>query len=370
MKFINAYYEDFLKNRKNRKIIQFGASSVWNYYHKMFPDISSEVLDNTLFIVDNNPLKQGNNLEFDGRRISIKGVEELKKEDNYIILITVALAYHKSICEQLLGLNLPDNIECYSLPLMTYSFEEADNTCVSRYFKEHTIVVNKPIIHSFWFSGEEKPELYKKCVNSWHQYCPEFEIIEWTTENYDVTKNQYMKEAFEHRKWAFVSDYARLDVLYQYGGIYLDMDVELLAPLAPLLKADSFFCRQEDGALELGSGFGVQAGDSLIGELLDTYRERKLVMKDGQIDKTPQPEWISEDLKRHGILRSHDSQIVGNRLILSNDYISCSAGENCIPNAKLGIHWHNGGWLDEKDRKMLRDSSEAKDELIEKYFKL
>lgn len=370
MKFINISYEAFLSNKKDKRIIQFGASSAWHYYLKIFPNISSEVLDNTLFIVDNNPSKQGQKFEIDGRRITVKDAGELKKEDNYIILITVSLAYQNSICEQLLELNLPDNVECYSLPLMAYCFDEADNTCVGQYFNEHTALVNKPTIHSFWFSGEEKPELYKRCIDSWYKYCPEFEIIEWNAENYDVTKNQYMKEAFEHRKWAFVSDYARLDILYQHGGIYLDMDVELLASLTPLLKADSFFCRQEDGTLELGSGFGVQAGDPLIGELLETYRNRKFILEDGQMDKTPQPEWISEVLKRHGIMKCHNSQIAGNRLILSNDYISCSAGKNSTQNAKLGIHWHNGGWLDDKDRKLIKDSFEVKDEVIEKYFKL
>ena len=177
-----------------------------------------------------------------------------------------------------------------------------------------------------------------------------------------------MREAFIHKKWAFVSDYARLDVLYQYGGIYLDMDVELLAPLAPFLRADSFFCRQEDGTLELGSGFGVQTKDSLIGELLDTYRDRKFILEDGSMDKTPQPEWIDVVLNQNGIKKNHDSQVIANRLILSNDYISCSAGDHSTQNAKLGIHWHNGGWLEEQERKLIKDSFAAKEEVIQKYF--
>lgn len=369
MEFVNDKYEDFKKNRGNRKIIHFGASSAWHYYLKIFPDISTEVLDNTLFIVDNDLSKQGKDWEISGRRIPIRDVRSLKNEDNFIVLITVALAYQHDICKQLLELNLPDNIECYSLMLMAYCFDEVDNTCVNKYFKAHTIPVNKPIIHSFWFSGEKKPELYQKCVDSWHQYCPEFEIVEWNTKNYDVTKNQYMKEAFEHKKWAFVSDYARLDVIYEYGGIYMDMDVELLNSPAKLLRAESFFCRQEDGLLELGSGFGATAGNSFIKDMLDTYTNRKLILNDGSIDMTPQPEWLGDILEKHGFYRCHDSQIIGNSLVLSNDYITCFAGNGSTEHAKLGIHWHNSAWVEEKDRKLMRDSLEAKDMLIEKYFK-
>lgn len=368
MKFINIPYEDFLKKIGTRKIIQFGASSAWHYYLQAFHDISSDVLDHTLFIVDNDPSKQGGIFKIHGKDFLVEDVEKIKEEKDYVILITVSIAYQKEVCEQLLSLNLPEKIECYSLPLMTYNFDETDNACVELYFDKHRDVVNKPVIHSFWFSGEEKPELYKRCIDSWYRFCPKFEIIEWNTENYDVTKNRYMYEAFEHRKWAFVSDYARLDILYQYGGIYMDMDVELLAPIDHLLKADSFFCRQEDGFLELGSGFGVLPGDSLIQEMLTTYKNRRFILENGQMDKTPQPEWLNGILKKYGIDKCYDSQIVGGRLILSNDYISSVTGGDSLRTAKLGVHWHNGGWLDEEERKLIKDSLALKEELVTRFF--
>lgn len=368
MKFINSPYEEFLKNIGKRKIIQFGASSAWHYYLQAFPDISKMVLDRTAFIVDNDPSKQGKKFEICEKTFCVENVEKVRKEKNYVILITVSIAYQKSVCEQLLSLNLPDYIECYSLPLMTYSFQKPDNTCVDLYFDQHTEVVNQPILHSFWFSEEEKPELYQRCLDSWRRFCLGFEIKEWNTKNYDVTKNPYMYEAFINRKWAFVSDYARLDILYQYGGIYMDMDVELFAPIDYLLKADSFFCRQEDGFLELGSGFGVLPGDSLVQEMLATYENRKLILENGQMDKTPQPEWLSGVLRKHGIDKCHDSQIVDGRLILSNDYISSVTGEVSFQTARLGVHWHNGGWLEEQERRLIKDSLAAKEELVTGIF--
>ncbi len=369
MIFKNSTYESLKEKIGNRKIIQFGASSAWHYYSKVFPDIVETVVDHTAFIVDNDAAKQGTELVIADRRLSVVPVERIAEANDFVILITVSLAYQKSICEQLIEMRLPEHTECYSLPLMTFRTQNADNTCVAEYFSRHTVPVNVPKIHSFWFSGEEKPDLFKRCLESWHKYCPEFEIIEWSTKNYDVTKNPYMREAFEHKKWAFVSDYVRLDVLYQYGGIYMDMDVELVASLAPLLNADSFFCRQEDGLLELGSGFGVRAKDPLIGEMLATYKNRRLIMENGATDMTPQPEWLSSILTKYGFRKCHDSQIINDRLILSNDYITCSTDGNPKETAKLGVHWHNGSWLGEKDRKLIKDSLSVREKLLEDYFK-
>ena len=87
------------------------------------------------------------------------------------------------------------------------------------------------VIHYCWFGGNEMSALEKKCIESWKTQCPDYEIIRWDETNYDVTKNLYMQQAYAAKKWAFVSDYARLDILYQHGGFYLDTDVELLQSL-------------------------------------------------------------------------------------------------------------------------------------------
>lgn len=368
MKFINTTYEDFVNRTKEKSIVQFGASSAWHYFFKTFPTIDEDVLERTICVVDNSMEKQGHSFAISDKTYSVIRPEDMVKESDYVILIVVSLAYQEKICEQLKTMNLPEEMECYSLPLMTYSDRRSDNSCVDIYFQNHKEKKLPAKIHSFWFSGDEKPDLYKRCIESWHKYCPDFEIAEWNADNYDVTKNQYMQEAFEHKKWAFVSDFARLDLLNQFGGIYMDMDVELLAPIDSLLYADSFFCRQEDGLLELGSGFGVQAGDPLIQVMLRTYTGRKLIKPDGELDKTPQPEWLSNVLAENGFYKCYDSQIIGDRLILSNDYITCATGADPTQTARVGVHWHNGGWLDEKQKKLIKDSFHAREELLRKYF--
>ena len=87
------------------------------------------------------------------------------------------------------------------------------------------------VIHYCWFGKGKMPKLAEKCIESWKTYCPDYKIVCWTEENFDIQENRYAREAYEAGKWAFVSDYARLKVLYEEGGVYLDTDVELLKPL-------------------------------------------------------------------------------------------------------------------------------------------
>ena len=87
-------------------------------------------------------------------------------------------------------------------------------------------------IHYCWFGRNPLTESAKKYIESWKKYCPEYEIIEWNENNFDLTENRYAREAYEQKKWAFVSDYARLKIVYEQGGLYMDVDVELIKPMA------------------------------------------------------------------------------------------------------------------------------------------
>lgn len=87
------------------------------------------------------------------------------------------------------------------------------------------------VIHYCWFGCKPLPEDVKRYIKTWKKYCPDYEIKEWNESNFDVKQNQYCREAYEAKKWAFVSDYVRLKVLYDYGGVYMDTDVEVCKPL-------------------------------------------------------------------------------------------------------------------------------------------
>lgn len=371
MIFINSTYQEFLARTEGKKVIIFGASSLWHYYMQIFPDFETDVVSRTLFIVDNDVSKSGTISEIGESRVEIRSVTELSEQSDYVILIAVSLAYQLDICEQLLRMPLAENIECYSFPLMIYHQNKADNSCVEPYFASHTTPQIPAQIHSFWFSGEEKPDIYKRCIESWHKYCPDYKIIEWNSDNYDITKNRYMKQAYESRKWAFASDYARLDVLFNHGGIYLDMDVELTASIDWLRNATIFFCRQEDGFVELGSGFGAVQGNGFINEMLEEYADISFLDHAGKMDMMPQPERLSQVFKKHNIQICHDSQQTDDMILLSNEYIVCDVHPELLGTleTQIGVHWHNAGWHSEKNKSIFKRSIEAKSILLRKYFK-
>ena len=119
-------------------------------------------------------------------------------------------------------------------------------------------------IHYFWIGGNPKPESVLYCIESWKKYCPDFEIIEWNETNYDFTKNEYMRQAYEAKKWAFVTDYARLDIIYKYGGIYLDTDVEFnyhgtIEVMVQVLDASVQSPTKRMAGVPKWYGFGIKA---------------------------------------------------------------------------------------------------------------
>lgn len=126
-------------------------------------------------------------------------------------------------------------------------------------------------IHYCWFGGNPLPESVRNCINSWKKYCPDYEIIEWNESNYDVHKIPYISEAYKNKKYAFVSDYARLDIVYSEGGFYLDTDVELLKPLDDLLDENCYFGMEQIGRVNTGIGFGAEKGHPFIKENMQQY---------------------------------------------------------------------------------------------------
>lgn len=133
-------------------------------------------------------------------------------------------------------------------------------------------------IHYCWFGGNPLPESAKKYIGTWKKYCPDYEIIEWNENNFDVTQNQYCKEAYEAKKWAFVSDYARLKVLYDFGGIYMDTDVEVVKPLDDLLQYNWFSGFESEKRIQTGT-MGAGFNSTIIKIFLDDYKNRHFIKK-------------------------------------------------------------------------------------------
>lgn len=129
-------------------------------------------------------------------------------------------------------------------------------------------------IHYCWFGGKPLPYEVKQCIKSWRKFCPDYQIVRWDETNFNVNSHPFCQSAYDARAWAFVSDYARLKIVYEEGGIYLDTDVELLKSLDSLLKYDCYLGIEQIVYLcNTGLGFGAVQGSSVIRKMLDEYNK-------------------------------------------------------------------------------------------------
>lgn len=138
-------------------------------------------------------------------------------------------------------------------------------------------------LHYFWFGSGEKNELYYKCLESWKKYAPGFEIIEWNETNCDINECAYVKEAYEAKKWAFVSDYFRIKRIYEHGGIYVDTDTEFVRSILPLTVNKTFFAFETKNQIHAGI-FGTVPRAEIISEWLETYKDDHLQQPDGTLN--------------------------------------------------------------------------------------
>lgn len=152
------------------------------------------------------------------------------------------------------------------------------------------------IIHFCWMSGDPYPPKIKQCIDSWKRVLPDYEIWLWDTTRFDINSSVWVKEAFEHKKYAFCADYIRLYALYNYGGIYLDSDVEVLKSFNDLLSLPYFWGYESKGIIEAAT-IGSEKGNPIIGRLLDHYKDRHFIKSDGEPDIVIMPEIIMSEIK-------------------------------------------------------------------------
>jgi len=156
------------------------------------------------------------------------------------------------------------------------------------------------IIHYCWFGRNPLPDLALKCIESWKKFLPDYEIIEWNEDNFNLDIYQYTREAYELKKYAFVSDVCRLYAIKEMGGIYLDTDVEILKPLDKFLHHNAFSGFETNYTIPTGLMASEKNGKWAT-EMLDYYYERPFVLDNKKIDMTTNVEIISKLMKQKGI---------------------------------------------------------------------
>lgn len=211
------------------------------------------------------------------------------------------------------------------------------------------------IIHYCWFGGGEIPDKDKKCIETWRKLCPDYEIIQWNEKNYDINKNRYMKDAYAAKKWGFVPDYARFDIVYTYGGIYLDTDVELIKPLDELLNEVAYMGFEDGNWVNGGIGFGAEKHNEIIGKLRDMYERLDFKKGDNTYNLTPSPHYITGFLEELGLVRNNKKQKIGNMSIYPKDYFAHKdyyTGKIIKTSHTVSIHHYNASWQSNHQRRM------------------
>lgn len=207
------------------------------------------------------------------------------------------------------------------------------------------------IIHYCWFGKKRLPAKAVRCIKSWKQYCPDYEIVQWNEDNFDITSCDYSKEAYEAGKYAFVSDYARFKILYEYGGIYFDTDVELIRTIDHIIDAGPFMgCENNDiNGIHVAPGLGMGSfkGNDLIKCLMDGYVLRHFINSDGSCNQKTIVEYTTELLNDYGLKNQTEIQEVEDFLIYPKDYFAPQnplTGKLAITDKTVSIHHYDSSW--------------------------
>ena len=210
------------------------------------------------------------------------------------------------------------------------------------------------VIHYCWFGGKPLPELAKKCIASWIKFLPDYEIKEWNETNFDVNCSNYVREAYQAQKWAFVSDYARFWILYNYGGLYFDTDVEVIKPIDDIIEKGAFMGCEASDKCAPGLGLGVNPGLGLYKEILESYDHSHFLNEDGSYNYFTVVDRVTSILVDYGFKDMNSIQNIANINIYPKDYfcpMDYATGKLEVTSNTRSIHWYDASWLDDKMKK-------------------
>ncbi|MCC3869657.1 glycosyltransferase family 32 protein [Terrisporobacter mayombei] len=185
------------------------------------------------------------------------------------------------------------------------------------------------IIHYCWFGGKQKPSKIQKCINSWHKYLSDYEFMEWNESNFDVNCNDYVKQAYENKKFAYVSDYARINALYQYGGIYMDTDVMVYKSFNNILDNKCILGFEEENYIATSFIASTPEHD-LIKEFIDRYEDLKFYNDDNSLDLTTNVQRLTDILVNRGLNINNQYQQIDDISIYPQEYFSPYDYGDCI----------------------------------------
>ncbi|MDR0653847.1 MAG: hypothetical protein LBG12_11175 [Synergistaceae bacterium] len=345
--------DEFIRRNRVKEVVCFGAG---NWLQILSDEFQSEIESVYAYAVDSNHELWGSVRSVGKRVIDVRPPQFLYENINPDTVILISSGeHHVEIYEHLNSMEALRNTECYIVSFIHNC--ELDRIAYGVSFAPENFQMNsKPvipkIIHYTWFSGERLPDGAKRCIDSWSEHCPDYEIKEWNADNYDLTKHNYVYEAIQAKKWGFAGDYVRLDVIYNHGGFYFDLDVELLRNIDEL-RYNSAFCGFETArTINLGSGFGALKGHRVIKKLRDCYDDVPFIRQDGTLNLEASPFYQTKTLMELGANINCEFQVIDDLAIYPAIYFApkslLTERVNKSPYS-YSIHNFEGSWLTEED---------------------
>lgn len=221
------------------------------------------------------------------------------------------------------------------------------------------------IIHYCWFGPNEIPQAFKMYMNSWKKFFPGYEIKEWNESNFDIHCCRYVEEAYFAKKYAFVSDYARFKILYEYGGLYFDTDVEVIRSFDDILERGPFIGLEQTlspasrSGLAANPGLGLAAypGMDLFKRMLDFYDEKSFLNADGTYNLQTIVDYTTDELMKYGLTKKKGIQLIDGIFVYPRDYF-CPAdyytGEIKITKNTHSIHHYAATWHSPKEEYIVK----------------
>ena len=357
---------EYVKARKLR-IVVYGAGMIGKI---VIPDliVRSGLLDYVDCYVDADIRKQGEYIRMKDKLIQIESptvLETIAKES----ILFITNSNYGAVLSMLDEKAHLDNMDAVIIPIVqAIEVRNRKDACKVVLPSGSEDKIPK-IIHYCWFSGKELPEYLKKCIESWKEKCPDYEIIRWDESNYDIHKNPYMEQAYQAEKWGFVPDYARLDILYNYGGFYLDTDVELIRSLDDLRNQGAFCGVEKWGNINMGGCSGAVKQHPMIGEML-AYRENiPFIYPDGTMNLETCGIYETRPFIEKGMKINNTTQRINDMTVFSSDFFhpyDYMSGETILTENTFSIHHFNGGWLTEQARQDIIKTMEKYKQMLKR----
>lgn len=311
-------------------------------------------IESISFLVDSDTMKHGQIRKVGKKELEIISLECFLQNDLQDVVVLVTARKFMEIYEKLNQIRELESTECYIYHFM-YAIGEGKKIQIRQTLE---LLIPKTI-HYCWFGGGELSELYKRCIDSWKHYCPDYRLQKWDETNCDINETVFTKQAYEAGKMGFVPDYFRLKIIYEHGGIYLDTDVEVLRNLDDLLYNHAFCGLQRPGEVGLGLGFGACAGNKLLYRLMRRYIRMPFIREDGKIDQTASCIYQTADLMEEGMQYGNKIQKLHEMTIYPTEVLSpmnCITEECHISDNSYMTHYYDGSWVDGKllEKKMER----------------